>query len=48
VVLVTPMTKNKKGSYLHSYKGWYGKNLLTLEELKHQIRKGIFTFVLKL
>ena len=39
---------NSKGAYFHSDKSWYGKNPPTLEELKNQIRNGIFTFVSKL
>ena len=39
---------NKKGSYYHSDKGWYGKNPPTLEDLKTQIRNGDFTFISKL
>ena len=39
---------NKKGTYFHSDKNWYGKNPPSLEDLKNQIRNGIFTFVSKL
>lgn len=46
--MIQRQENNKKGSYFHSDKGWYGKNPPTLEELKHQIRNGIFTFVSKL
>ena len=39
---------NKSGAFFHIDKNWYGKNPPTLEELKNQIRNGIFTFVSKL
>jgi len=39
---------NKSGAFFHSDKNWYGKNPPTVEEIKNQIRHGIFTFVSKL
>ena len=46
--MIQRQENNKKGAYFHSDKGWYGKNPPSLEELKNQIRNGIFTFVSKL
>ena len=39
---------NRSGAFFHSDKNWYGKNPPTVEELKHQIRNGDFTFISKL